>query len=41
MDKFKGITYQMNGKKSQDKNQVTIPKVASNPPKSNVYANQN
>jgi hypothetical protein len=38
MAKFKGITYQRNGNKSQDKNQVNIPKVASNPPKSNVYA---
>jgi hypothetical protein len=38
MAKFKGITYQRNGNKSQDKNQVTIPKVAPTPPKSNVYA---
>jgi hypothetical protein len=37
MDKFRGITYQRNGNKSQ--NQENIPKVAPNPPKSNVYAN--
>jgi hypothetical protein len=35
---FKGITYQIYENKSQDKNQENIPKVASNPPKSNVYA---
>jgi hypothetical protein len=38
MAKFKGITYQRNGNKSQDKNQANIPKVAPTPPKSNVYA---
>jgi hypothetical protein len=39
MAKFRGITYQRNGNKSQDKNQANIPKVASQlPPKSNVYA---
>jgi hypothetical protein len=38
MDKFKGITYQMNGNKIQDKNQVNIPKIAPIPLKSNVYA---
>jgi hypothetical protein len=31
MAKFKGINYQRNGKKSQEKNQITIPMVASNP----------
>ena len=39
MAKFKGITYQRNGNKSQDKNQANIPKVAPTPPKSNMYAN--
>jgi hypothetical protein len=38
MAKFRGITYQRNGNKSQDKNQANIPKVAPTPPKSNVYA---
>jgi hypothetical protein len=38
MAKFKGITYQRNGNKSQDKNQANIPKVAPTPPKSNMYA---
>jgi hypothetical protein len=38
MDKFKGIAYQRNGNKGQDRNQANIPKVAPTPPKSNVYA---
>jgi hypothetical protein len=38
MAKFKGITYQRNENKSQDKNQANIPKIAPTLPKSNVYA---
>ena len=38
MARFKGITYQRNGNKSQDRNQANIPKIAPTPPKSNVYA---
>jgi hypothetical protein len=38
MAKFKGITYQRNGNKSQEKNQANIPKVAPTPPKSSMYA---
>ena len=38
MAKFKGITYQRNGNKSQDKNHANIPKIAPTLPKSNVYA---
>jgi hypothetical protein len=39
MAKFRGITYQRNGNKSQDKNQANVPKVAPTPPKSSVHAN--
>jgi hypothetical protein len=38
MAKFRGISYQRNGNKNQDKNQANIPKVAPTP-KSTVYAN--
>jgi hypothetical protein len=38
MAKFRGITYQRNGNKNQSNNQENFPKVAQNPPKSNVYA---
>jgi hypothetical protein len=38
MAKYRGITYQRNGNRSQDRNQANIPKIAPTPPKSNVYA---
>jgi ribonuclease HI len=39
MAKYRGITYQRNGQRNQDRPQVNIPKVAPSPPKSNVHAN--
>jgi hypothetical protein len=39
MDKYRGITYQRNGNKGQDKGQTSIPKVSPTPPKSNVPIN--
>jgi hypothetical protein len=39
MAKYRGITYQRNENKSQDKGQASIPKVSSIPPKSNVPIN--
>jgi ribonuclease HI len=39
MAKYRGITYQRNGNKSQDKGQTSVPKVSSTPPKSNVPIN--
>jgi len=39
MARFRGITYQRNGNKSQDKGQTSIPKVPSIPPKPNVPIN--
>jgi hypothetical protein len=39
MAKYRGITYQRNGNRNQDRNQANIPKVAQTPPKSNVHAN--
>jgi hypothetical protein len=41
MARYKGITYQRNGNRSQDKSHANIPKVAPTPPKSNVYASSN
>jgi hypothetical protein len=38
MARYRGITYQRNGNRSQDRNQENIPKVAPTPPKSNVHA---
>jgi hypothetical protein len=37
MAKYRGITYQRNGNRNQDKNQANIPKVALTP-KSNIHA---
>jgi hypothetical protein len=37
MAKFKGITYQRNGNKSQEKNQANVPKVTPTPPKLSVH----
>ena len=39
MAKYRGITYQRNGNKSQDKGQTNVPKVSPIPPKSNVHVN--
>jgi hypothetical protein len=39
MAKFRGITYQRGGNKSQDKSQTSAPKVSSNPLKSNMPIN--
>jgi hypothetical protein len=39
MDKYRGITYQSNGNKGQDKGQTSVPKVSPFPPKSNVHVN--
>ena len=39
MAKYRGITYQRNGNRGQDKGQTSIPKVAPTPPKSNVHVN--
>jgi hypothetical protein len=37
--KYRGITYQRNGNKGQDKGQTSVPKVSPNLPKSNVHIN--
>ena len=37
MAKYRGITYQRNGNKGQDKSQTSVPKVSPIPPKSNVH----
>jgi hypothetical protein len=39
MAKYRGITYQRNGNKGQDKGQSSVPKVSPFPPKSNVHVN--
>ena len=38
MARYRGITYQRNENRNQERNQANIPKVAPTPPKSNVYA---
>jgi hypothetical protein len=38
MARYRGITYQRNENRSQDRNQTNIPKVTPTPPKSNVFA---
>ena len=39
MAKYRGITYQRNGNRNQDKSQTNIPKVAQTTPKSSVHVN--
>jgi hypothetical protein len=39
MAKYRGITYQRNGNRNQDKNRANIPKVAPTPSNSTVHAN--
>jgi hypothetical protein len=39
MDKYRGVTYQRGGNKSQDKSQTSAPKVSSTPLKSNMPSN--
>jgi hypothetical protein len=38
MARYRGITYQRNENRNQERNQVNIPKIAPTPPKSYVYA---